>query len=1002
MQSAIEIPTKFDDALTLFGRLSHEELLRTMHYEGVLATLAYHASNSKFLELIKLAKPLISDPLVTKPFFKKSDLKNDGHRLLFKRMYALANEDPELFDPAVFTKVRSKVKKILRMNLPLQKDSEFREKFKEFTKDANKQVEDFVAALATFKEQYLEELDEHGIELGPRISSNKAQLTAYLALKKATLQNKMSFAAIADAIKSNKTNIQNTFLIGKLFSNGLLPCVTVYENNFDNIQKKFVDIFNDAVKSQDSSIHEFCLLDDLFYSLFANLEMKYIYGFAQKFRDDRFFYLMETYRPLELKALLQKEESLVKSKEDRLLRIYYNAFRGNSSENLQKSVNQAERLAHLSHAVAASPSLPVLPNANGNANSKVNGVATHKTAPQRPPSSHNRKVTEFNTKDLFKGNLSLFSATTGSTHSALPVAQNSVATLKEIKDDQVERYQTVTEDMTIAVQILLGIVDSRIKQLLDEATEPEHHIHLGMVDKTPVPETAKKHIAFLPICPIVEGLDDIDLNKDYIQAMKNISESNKGRICFGFINYGHKKTSLHWIPVFMFTPPDGPTQLLIIDPAFEKPSKNNTHLFLKTLFEKYIPGIVVKERVKISQQFNDADCGFAACQTVLDMIEKGAIAIENNQLVLKRDKLSLDGERYIGNEKDFLLCLRRNREDWENRFKGFKDKVIWTLQAKGNFVCSGFYNFELIQKVSHLKRTLETFLSQLTKNFIEVNYGAIELFSQQQINSPTAEQKAELIEKFLKDNLIFNSYCEVLKQFEELRKRYENYSLGELINFSEDTVRQNLAAAIDAEYKTLITRPEAGLPLTRPSKVRLGESNVVSGDNQEVRKGLVLTFEAIDKPLYELVEACKAVRVDADFFRTIDRWRRYLQQNGHNNKQVNLMGFYICEHLIKMLKNQWSYWSPRQYDWNPRTLGGALKDAIAKILNIHPNEVNALNTTSTVKSPITFKDGRHGFREDKGQNTLLDRFERELKTIVIGTDEIRDFSLDLTNKVSLS
>src|SRR3990167_1432849 len=221
------------------------------------------------------------------------------------------------------------------------------------------------------------------------------------------------------------------------------------------------------------------------------------------------------------------------------------------------------------------------------------------------------------------------------------------------------------------------------------------------------------------------------MNQDS-EKLKELVKSidiNQPIIVSGIHNFDH----VHYVPFFIYKNKNQlqvknenqvQVQVICVDPSPNLSEKNTCPK--KTAFEKHkkffrniFPNCEVNDPM-VSQQIRQRDCGFNALTVLEDVYQKGAVEIENDELVIRPEKLSVNfnkmrltipGEGFYYSPEAIQLG-KKNREKWADRLRGKKceisigrEETSLTIDTQYSIVNCGEYSYQKNASAQYKKDT---------------------------------------------------------------------------------------------------------------------------------------------------------------------------------------------------------------------------------------------------------------------------------------------------------
>lgn len=523
----------------------------------------------------------------------------------------------------------------------------------------------------------------------------------------------------------------------------------------------------------------------------------------------RFFEVLETYRPAELIKLLNENESI---------KTNYNSYKGIVVPNESKTEMT------LGSTQAAN-----------NSKSSTNKDIEKTTVPKKSASQPNGSDTsQKNTSGFMNG-----SWFTG----------NSVQVLKHYERNTWE-YTLADNDLNAGLIILRTLPKAR-----DIVFLPQSRIELG---------------------GSASGIDSVIYATQY----------NMDRIVYTIMQvHGN-----HWISVFAFTPKHGPTQILLIDPKFTDKYKRKDSEEFKSKFKRRFEQsanrdniinekIVIKYSNKfeidapmVTQQFNGTDCGISCLQNGKDLIQKEIVTIVKGKMVFHREKLTLDGEQFIGKEKQFDNILVDVRADWENQLAEYKGKNLIFYFYDMHDEPYGNYKFENNKQLLQAQQNVLDIVDETVALFIKNNEQAITTSLKAQANVASLPDfralYTDIIDPFL-TSIDLQAYDQAVDKLLGLNNADEDvYKISKeyLRNKLELHIRRTFLSSgsilfvekfLDHLYglKVIDNQREIKLPLNNLREIY----DAYSSEDPVIRQWI--NFFKQDARFYEYVEKCVTAHV---------------------------------------------------------------------------------------------------------------------------------------------
>lgn len=522
-------------------------------------------------------------------------------------------------------------------------------------KDACKAAEDGMKDALT---HFRPKFNEKNGQLQPALGLPQGALSAFIALEKA-VNSANPFSALLHAIGKEKDNIP---LAKPLFSRPLEFYTQKFNEASTNIFSQVYPTIYDKCKTNDDYLY-CCLLDDSFYEIFPQEDKQ---GIASV-KGELFYSILETYRLDDLHVLYE-EASKPNSPIADIKRCY------------DKYCETHPRLV--------SKPAPAAPT-------------DMTTLVDKPTATTTTTARTTATAETTSSQKSVASTPVLVPTTPRPVAQPKISNLPTLRriQDKVRRYQLASIDISAGINILQGLLKDSLNG--------------NSFSNAP----AKNFVFFNP-----HRLDQRGVN-DVFGYLKNVIEKNENKICYGVMNI----EGMHWVSVFAYKPTNKPIQIIFIDPAFTDPASPSTHKSktiqqIRALFKEQLqlPNMGSIQTLDIiTQQFNDSECGLACLQNGEDVMLGNAISIEDGKMVLHRHLLTLDAERHIGLEEDFVRETAVMREKWESRLKGLgKVHYIPTGDESSSQVQS--YSFEMNENLYLKGKKLELIFNETVACFINL------------------------------------------------------------------------------------------------------------------------------------------------------------------------------------------------------------------------------------------------------------------------------------------
>ena len=183
-------------------------------------------------------------------------------------------------------------------------------------------------------------------------------------------------------------------------------------------------------------------------------------------------------------------------------------------------------------------------------------------------------------------------------------------------------------------------------------------------------------------------------NKDVFDYIEEFSLQHKSKICFGIMVTHNTR----YMNIFVYTNLKNETSIIVLDPAYKDNIKEQTGplLWVNNLISQY-PNW---ERTLplISEQLNDSDYGISCLQNIYDFLHKNSVTVENETLAFHDNKVTLNGEKYIGEDHKFQELTLNTRNEWETKLRASRKVCIPALDGKAYTTAYSYVDNVFIQK----------------------------------------------------------------------------------------------------------------------------------------------------------------------------------------------------------------------------------------------------------------------------------------------------------------
>lgn len=815
-----------EDASSVFAQSNLGDLICLWGYDGIIKNLTLLHKSPEFNQLLPIIQPYITVELL-------GHLKlNDGkHQQLCISLYTHASCNKGFFAGAVLLDLRDKVKQIKLQGLaPVQRLDQLSQAAKDAVTKLKQDLNDFRDR----------KLIQRGDDVINGWMTTPAEVVAYKAITAAAQGNPAStFIALENVMRVQQAaNIKAT----RTMQVGMLPFINSYLETFDSISLQVQELLN-SIALADEAILRACLLDDFcFNHIMGRFTLESVIEKIVKKYPRSVVEILEDYRPVELCNLLNMEWQVLPSKKHTLITKV-----ADLAQHIDDKITDAtlsfyifkhSRIFAHTNPPAPDASITVEPISPATPSSKVNGkdekvsaVATtvnspsvssakpipksrpvvsvvvdaEDTSPKAAKSLHhkpsiNKAPSPMTDIQAINGSGSGY--LNGGAKTPLPFAQmNPVSTttailqnfaqppaLVRLQHQGPKLYQLEDPDMNVGIQYLRELADPG-KRLPSSPKFSE--------------EYSRQDLYFFSPGPIAENPRNDEDNP--LPRLKSELLKNQGKICFGAFNYKVGKTTLHYFAVFMYLAADGsrPVQILIIDPAFETKNssdKAKTVATIKKLFSKEFQNARMLTTPILTQQFNDADCGFCCLRLGKDLIANNVVAVVDNELNFYRERLTLDGEKFIGNEIEFAKLIKKNRDDLVVVLKQYSS---WYVQKPdGELIAAGSYDYakacERIQLYHQASELRDKLYSEFTNN--EEKY--LELaFQGSDLGIPERQHPGvvRMFQQFQADN---KDYDEYLAQVDRVKTLYQHTSAqgAQKLDLTADSIEKSIMCDVLTAY----------------------------------------------------------------------------------------------------------------------------------------------------------------------------------------------------------
>lgn len=230
-------------------------------------------------------------------------------------------------------------------------------------------------------------------------------------------------------------------------------------------------------------------------------------------------------------------------------------------------------------------------------------------------------------------------------------------------------------------------------------------INVGMASLNQV--AIQKNILFIPLGPI--EVENINFRILYI--IQKITVENNEKLCAGIFNINKN----HFFLCVAYTPINGLTQIMVLNPAFIDREKKHTSKKIKKLLEQQFNHQCKYVEIDVIQQFNYSDCGIACLQTLSDIINANAITISQGNLIFNREKLTLNAYDFLDNEDKFVEQTIMVRKKWEDLLDQQNEWYI--LYPTGEKESAGSYSLKYNKRMQELKSTCQKLFGNMLEEF---------------------------------------------------------------------------------------------------------------------------------------------------------------------------------------------------------------------------------------------------------------------------------------------